>query len=220
MLCIWRIFSFFFLESKAFQKHWVIFQIDLWGYYMIIQHFTDEQANRGPQKPTEVKPLHVSNFNRDGKRTGVCWPPTILLGPGPELLTLPHPRHPKAFSFTSYRQEILFSTQRGRTAGPGHTAGEWWSWIQTPSPRTLYYTRQPPHRGIRPKQAEAFPPNSVKSGFWLFQQHATWLHVASTAHGFLHQEPSLLPPVPPQPPDRGPGTDTPRAQQHALLPLC
>lgn len=82
MLCIWS----FFLESKAFQKHWVIFQIDLWGYYMIIQHFTDERA-RGPQKPTEAKPLSVSNFSWDGKRTDISWPLTIMLDPG---LEIPH----------------------------------------------------------------------------------------------------------------------------------
>lgn len=38
---------------------------------MIIQYFTDERANRGPQKPTEAKPLSVSDFSRDGKRTDI-----------------------------------------------------------------------------------------------------------------------------------------------------
>lgn len=66
MLCIWKIF----FGSKAFQKHWVTFQINLWGYYMIIQHFTDEGA-RGPQKPTEAKPLSVSDFSRDEKRADI-----------------------------------------------------------------------------------------------------------------------------------------------------
>lgn len=38
---------------------------------MIIQYFTDEEAKRGPQKPTEAKPLSVSDFSRDGKRTDI-----------------------------------------------------------------------------------------------------------------------------------------------------
>lgn len=51
---------------------------------MIIQHFTDEGA-RGPQKPTETKPLSVSDFSRDGKRTDVYRPPKILPDPGLEI---------------------------------------------------------------------------------------------------------------------------------------
>lgn len=58
---------------------------------MIIQHFTDEEANRGPHKPAEATPLSISNFNRDGKRTDIYWPPTILAGPRLEFLhTLPY----------------------------------------------------------------------------------------------------------------------------------
>lgn len=76
--------------------------------------------------------------------------------------TLDTPRHShlpltdRKFCFPLREAEQLAQVTQLGSGGAG---------IQTPSPRTLYYTRQPPHRGIRPKQAEAFPPNSVKSGF-------------------------------------------------------
>lgn len=54
---------------------------------MIIPYSTDEGANRGPQKPTEAKPLSVSDFSRDGKRTDIT--DHLQLLPGPVLERLP-----------------------------------------------------------------------------------------------------------------------------------
>lgn len=51
---------------------------------MIIQHISDKGA-RAPQKPTEAKPLSVSDFSRDGKRTDIYQPPKILPDPSLEI---------------------------------------------------------------------------------------------------------------------------------------
>ena len=133
---------------------------------MIIQHFTDEEANRGPHKPTEATPLRISNFNRDGKRTDTYWPPTILPGPRLEFLhTLPYHTQPQGRLF-------FFCSER-----PKSHSWKWWSWDLGSSSYRFYY-RTPPQtyllltgRGV---------------SLLLVHQHATWLHVVtSTDPGLL-----------------------------------
>lgn len=89
---------------------------------MIILHFTDQET-RGPQKPTEAKPLlFFISVGMGRELTSTAWP----WSRNSSYITLPQPeKKPKALSLTFYRQES-FLHSRGRISDPGHMA-KWWS---------------------------------------------------------------------------------------------